>query len=228
METWLEYLERPELEKPTAIAASPGLRSVGWIAVEYLIRKLKPQLFAYIYSSHFPYIYQTRPSYAPQPGRPGIAGVVVNERGIELPRIEFFWLKTPELVITKGYQANFKGQYEVAEKVLDLYEDMGVKRIIVLAGYGRGEEGVSCAVTHPRMMDEMKRHGLEGGYEGPFYGLSGLVFGLGKLRGMEGLSLFSKTEPNIEDPEDPDPEAAKAVLKKLDLILNLKIDLSNL
>ncbi len=228
MKTWIEYSERPELDKPTAVAASPGLRSVGRIAVEYLIRKLRPRLFAQIHSSHFPSIHQTKPSYAPQPGLPGTAGVEVGEEGVELQRVEFYWLRMPELVITKGYQANFKGQYEVAEKVLDLYEEIGVRRIIVLAGYGRGEEGVSCAVTHLSIMEEMKRYGLEKGYEGPFYGFSGLVFGLGKLREREGICLFGKVEPNLEDPESPDPDAAKAVLHKLGAILNLKIDLSEL
>ncbi|MFQ5712028.1 MAG: PAC2 family protein [Candidatus Geothermarchaeales archaeon] len=228
MRTWVEYMERPKLEDPTAVVASPGLRSVGLVAVEYLIRKLKPTIFANLYSTHFPVIYQTKPSYAPHPWLTGIVGVEVGEGGVELPKVEFYFMRSPNLVITKGYQANFNGQNEVAEKVLDLYEEIGVKAMIVLAGHGGGEGEVSCAATDINIMKEMEKYGVGKEYVGPFYGFSGLVFGFGKLRGIKSISLFGRTEPNLEDPESPDPSAARAVLRKLSSILNIQIDLSEL
>jgi len=66
------------------------------------------------------------------------------------------------------------------------------------------------------------------GYEGPFFGLSGLILGMAKLRGVEGLALFGLTTPMPENPEFPDPVAAKTLLTKVSEILNLPLDLSGL
>jgi proteasome assembly chaperone (PAC2) family protein len=57
-------------------------------------------------------------------------------------------------------------------------------------------------------------------------GFSGLVLGLAKLRGIKGVCLFGRSQPSVEDPEYPDPRAAKKVLETLSRILNLNLDLS--
>jgi len=221
--TWIEYIRKPRLKEPVAVVGSPGLRSIGRIAVDYLIQQLQPELFAELYSTHFPIIYQTSPSYVAQPAFPGQAGVIMRGSHVELPSVKFYASQNPELVITRGYHANFDGQYEVAEKVLDLFEEFGVKRMVVLAGYGHEGRDVCCAATDPSIVEQMEKHGIGVGYVGPFYGFSGLVFGLGKLRGIKGLCLFGRTVPNLEEPEYPDPEAAKAVLNSLGVILGIEI-----
>ncbi|MFQ6076561.1 MAG: PAC2 family protein [Candidatus Bathyarchaeia archaeon] len=220
--TWVIYHRRPELKSPVAIAGSPGLRSIGELVIDHLIEKLKPDLFAELYSAFFPVVYHTRPPYAPDPRLPGDGGVMVKLGGVGLPRVQFYSSMSPELIITRGYHADFKGQYEVAEKVLDVYEEFGVERMIVIAGYGlRGRE-VCCAATKPEIIEEMKeRYGVEPDYEGPFYGFSGLVFGLAKPRGIEALCLFGRTKPEPEDPQKPDEDAAKTVLRWLTKMLNI-------
>ena len=225
-ETWIKYLNRPKLREPVAIVGSPGLRSVGEYAIKYLVNNLKSTLTAELYSSHFPVVYQTSPSYAPFPGFPGESGVTIAQNQTKLPKVELHYSitpDTPDLIIAKGIHANFYGQYEVAEKVLDFFEEFGVKGLIVLAGYGREGEDVCCAATSLSMIEEMKKLGIEKGYDGPFYGFSGLVFGLATLRGMKGVCLFGRTKPNPEYPEDPDPSAAKMVLQKLDQLLKTDV-----
>jgi proteasome assembly chaperone (PAC2) family protein len=225
---WVKYTGEPIVREPIAIVGSSGLRSIGRIAVEHLVEELQPKLVAELYSPHFPILYQTRPSYVSHPDLPGRAGIELKGGKVSLPRVEFYSLASPPLLITKGYHANFKGQYEVANQVLDLYQEFGVGRMIVLAGYGGERGAVCCSATDPELLEELKKQGIDKGYEGPFYGFSGLVFGLGMLRKIRGVSLFGKTRPNLEDPEYPDPIAAGAVLEKLNILLNLNIDLSKL
>lgn len=212
----------------TAIVGSRGLRSVGKIAVDYLVEKLQPRLIEELYSPHFPMIYQTQPSYAAHPDYPGRPGVWLQHDRIELPKVEFYLSDSPRLLLTRGYHANFQGQHEVAEQVLDIYEKHSVTRLFVLAGYGVGEGEVCCAATDPELVDELKKRGIGTGYEGPFIGFSGLVLGLAKLRGIKGICLFGRSQPNPEDPESPDPRAAGKVLEKLADILELDLDLTGL
>ena len=208
------------------IVASRGMRSIGIIAMDYLIKKLQPRLIDELYSTHFPMIYETQPSYAAHPDHPGTSGVWLQKIGATLPRIEFYLSESPRLMLTRGYHANFQGQYEVAEQVLDTCEKHSVKRLFVLAGYGVGEGEVCCAATDLELVEELKTHGIGTGYEGPFMGFSGLVLGMAKLRGIKGICLFGRSQPSVEDPEYPDPQAAKRVLEALSRVLDLNLDLS--
>ncbi|MFH0897462.1 MAG: PAC2 family protein [Candidatus Bathyarchaeota archaeon] len=220
--TWIEYLKKPQLTHPIAIVGSPGLRSVGKVAIDHLVKSLGAEIFAELHSTHFPTIFYTKASYAPDPSLPGEAGVKVGSEGVELPKIQFWYTAAPQLIITEGYHADFKGQYEVAEETLALYEEFKVKRLIVLAGYGTRGKAVCCAASEAKIIEELKEsYGIEPGYIGPFYGFSGLVFGLAKSRGMEAFCLFGRTEPILDDPEYPDEEAAATLLKHLEQILRL-------
>ena len=218
---WLKFFNKPCLEKPLAIVGSPGLRSVGKLALKYLVKEVKAKRFAELYSSSFPILYDTKPSYATMPRFPGIAGVKVKNGGAFIPRVRFYFSASPELIMVRGYHANFEGQYEVAEKVVEVLEEFKVKRMFVLAGYGWDGPQVCCAASNHQLIEEMKKFGLTTGYVGPFMGFSGLVFGLGVLKNIEGICLFGKTQPHPEKPEFPDPEAGKNVFRKLREILSL-------
>jgi proteasome assembly chaperone (PAC2) family protein len=208
------------------IVASRGMRSIGIIAMDYLIKKLRPRLIDELYSTHFPIIYETQPSYAAHPDHPGTPGIWLQKGGAVLPKIEFYLSDSPRLLLIRGYHANFQGQYEVAEQVLDTCEKHSVKRIFVLAGYGVGEGEVCCAATDIELVEELKARGVGTGYEGPFMGFSGLVLGSAKLRGIKGVCLFGRSQPSVEDPEYPDPQAAKKLLETLSHVLDLGLDLS--
>jgi len=216
-----------KLSEPVALVGSPGLRSVGLIAVDHLIKKLSCDLFMELYSRSFPAEYTLAPSYIATPGLPGSGGVTVRDGTPVIPKVEFHsWRE--KLVVVRGYQADFEGQYQVAETVADFLQGLGTRRMIVLAAHGRGGEGVQCGATEGRLIEEMRTYGVETGYEGPFFGLSGLILGMAKLRGVEGLALFGLTTPMPENPEFPDPVAAKTLLTKVSEILNLPLDLSGL
>jgi len=217
---WIKRYGKPELPEPVAVVGSPGLRSIGKLVVESLISETKAELIAELYSTHMPSIYETQPSYAAHPALPGFGGVIVESGSLDLPKVQFYACTQPPLIIVKGYHANFKGQYTVAEKVVAYLTENNVKRLVVIAGYGTKDKKICCAATNQEMIQEMKqKFNIDIGYKGPFMGFSGLVFGLAKTNGVEAVCLFAGTEPKEEDLEFPDKESSERALQLLRQIL---------
>ena len=213
---WIEYLRKVDLKQPVAVVGSPGLRSIGELVVNQLIKKTHAELIAELYSTHLPIVYQTQPSYAAHYALPGIGGAKVKDGEVDLPKVNFYACSAPSLIVAKGYHANFAGQYNVANEVVGFLRASGVKRIIVAAGYGSKMRKVCCAASDPDLIQEMKeKFAIEVEYVGPFYGFSGLVFGLAKRKGVDALCIFAGTEPNPDDPEFPDPKSSELILDVL-------------
>jgi proteasome assembly chaperone (PAC2) family protein len=123
-------------------------------------------------------------------------------------------------LIIDGYHPNFDGQYEVGDKVLEFCQQLGIKRIIVVAGYGLKGDAVCIAATSETLLSELHDlYDLNIGYEGPFYGFSGMIFGLAKIRGLDAITLFGQTTPDSQVPERPDESAAQSVLEVLGTML---------
>ena len=122
-----------------------------------------------------------------------------------------------------------EGHYEVASKVLDLAERFGVKQIFTLGGYATGKHiktkpKVVGVVSHPELVEGYRGYGVsieEGG--GPIIGASGLLLGLGLLRGMRGVCLLGETHGMVVD-----HRSAQAVLEVLTKILGIEIDMTAL
>jgi hypothetical protein len=213
-------LKKPKLNNPLVIEGLPGIGNVGKLAVEHLIDSINAIKFAELYSEDFP----------PQ--------VFINPDGtIELVKNEFYYWNAKKrnqrnlILLTGDYQGlSSHGQYELAEKILDIAEDLGVKEIFTLGGYGLGHEvrepKVLCATTDKFLVKTMKKYGAifkknEPG--GGIVGASGLLLGLGKLRGLQGTCLMGETPGYLVD-----PKSAKAVLNILMKIINVEVDLSAL
>lgn len=210
----------PKLSNPLLIEGLPGIGNVGKLAVEHLIDTIKAKKFAEIYSKDFP----------PQ--------VFINPDGtIELVKNEFYFWKAKEenqrdlILLTGDYQGlSSRGQYELVESILDVCEEMGVKELYTLGGYGLGHDipkpKVLCATTHKDLVKEMKKHGAvfkknEPG--GGIVGASGLLLGLGKLRDLKGTCFMGETPGYLVD-----PKSAKEVLKILMSITHIDIDMAAL
>ncbi|MHC1563772.1 MAG: PAC2 family protein [Candidatus Hecatellaceae archaeon] len=219
----VKLLAKPEVSLSQAVASSPGLRSVGWQALASLTLKLNPTLTAEVFSSDFPTRYGTVPSYFAKPRAYGMGGVIVESGGVSLPKVKVYHTVQPlSLCLIHGYHANFYGQYEVAEATVKLMEELGVKRLYILAGYALEGEPVCCAASTRSLLEEAeKAYGLKPGYVGPFLGFSGLLAGLAGNHGMEVLCLFGKTKPNPESPESPDREASEKLYRKICEILKV-------
>ena len=212
--------KKPKLKNPILIEGLPGIGNVGKLAVEHLIDSTKATKFAELYSKDFP----------PQ--------VFINTDGtIELVNNEFYYWKAKNkkqrdlILLTGDYQGlSSQGQYELVEKILDIIEELGVKEMFTLGGYGLGHEirdpKVLCATTEKNLVKTMKKYGAifkknEPG--GGIVGASGLLLGLGKLRGIQGTCFMGETPGYLVD-----PKSAKAVLKILMKLTNVDINLSAL
>ncbi|HYB93040.1 MAG TPA: proteasome assembly chaperone family protein [archaeon] len=206
-----------KLKNPILIEGLPGLGSVGKIAVTYLTKQLNANVFARMYSQHFPY------------------HVIVNKKGsVRMLRYNFYyWKNTDEnadlIFLTGDSQAQtIEGQYEIANEILKFATVHGVKSIIALGGFGtpitETEPQVIGVATSAELLKKLKDAGVKLSQEDvPIVGTAGLLVGLSKFRHTKAACLLGETMGYM-----PDPKAAKSVLKALTSILDIEIDFSDL
>ncbi len=217
MQTKTRILEKVKLNKPVLIEGLPGIGNVGRVAAGYLISELKMKKFAELYSHHF------------------LPLVMLQEDGTaSLLKCEFYYQKQNNLIILTGDTQSIspEGHYEVCEVILDLAEKLGVKEIITLGGFAEGkqvdEPRVVGAVNDKSLLKKYGKYGIDFGKEHPvgtIVGASGLLLGLGRSRGMDGLCLMGET---FGLPLMTDPKAADRVLHVLSKVLDIKLDLTKL
>jgi uncharacterized protein (TIGR00162 family) len=222
MTTRIVELKKPKLKNPVFIEGLPGVGNVGRIAGGYLVEELKAVKFAELYSSHFmPFVIMKQ-------------GATVHTLKNEF----YYWkAKKPgqrDLVILIGDSQSVdpEGHYDIVETILDYMEKVKVKDIFTLAGLSVGEKKdkptVVGAVNDPSLIKKYSKFGIDfeaGENIGTIVGASGLLIGMGKDRGMNGVCLLGETSGM---PLLPDPKAAEEVLILLSKILKIKIDTSKI
>jgi len=214
--TYINIIKEVELKEPVFIEALPGIGHVGKLVAEHIIHELEAEKFAELYS----------PSFPPQ--------VFVNEDGtIEPMKNEFYALKLDNgqnYVILVGNTQGLspEGQYEVCGMILDFVEKYGAKQMYTLGGLGTGQpiekSKVFGAATTVELAEMLKEHNVNlRSADGGIIGASGLLLGMGMLRGMNGACLMGETPGYFID-----AEASKAVLKVLLDILDMDVDVAKL
>lgn len=214
--SYIKMIEEVDLKEPVFIEALPGIGHVGKLVAEHIIHELDAKKFAELYS----------PSFPPQ--------VFVNEDGtIEPMKNEFYALKGnngQDYIILVGNTQGLspEGQHEVCGIILDLVEEHGVKKMFTLGGLGTGQpvekSRVLGAATSIELAEMLKEHDVTlRSADGGIIGASGLLLGMGMLRGVNGVCLMGETPGYFID-----AEASKAVLKVLMEILGIEIDIVKL
>jgi len=206
---------KPELKNPVLIEGLPGLGMVGRIATRYLIKQLKAKKLAELYSPHFPYY------------------VLVNKKGnVRLLRGDFYFWKNDTgendlILLTGDHQAQtIEGQYDVAGCILNFAEKNGVKMAITIGGYRKEADTpkVVAVSTNPKLLNRaLQAEAVASPAGNPIVGTAGLLLGLARFRNIDALCLLGETCGYLRD-----PRSAKSVLRVLQKILNLKMDLSGL
>ncbi|MHC1688817.1 MAG: proteasome assembly chaperone family protein [Methanothrix sp.] len=216
LETLVHRIKEVTLKDPILIEGLPGVGHVGKLVADHMVEELHAEKIIEIYSPHFP----------PQ--------VMVKEDGtIRQVRNEIYAYhgkeNEPDLLILIGdYQsATNEGHYELAGIFLDIAESFSTKRIYALGGYGTGQfvdkPTVMGAATRIELVEEMKQqevvfHENEPG--GGIIGVSGLLLGLGALRGIDAVCLMGVTSGYLVD-----PKAAQEVLRILSRILGIEVSM---
>jgi len=202
----------PALKNPTLIAAWPGMGYLAKISVDYLRRRLDAKKFAEVK------FYQNAIIY-----KDGLA---------TMPSIRhrFFAVPDRDLIICVGdAQPSIPEEaIKLAEKVIDFAKGFNVKRVYTMAAYPSDypdEPRVYGVFTDESLRDELERHGvefIEG--EGAVNGLNGVLIGVAKSRGIEGVCLMGE----IRYANVPQHLSSKAVLERLTSLLGIEIDTTQL
>jgi uncharacterized protein (TIGR00162 family) len=215
-DTYIKELKLIEAKDPVLIEGLPGLGLVGKIAIRYLIKQLKAQKFAYLYSPHFPYF------------------VLVNKKGnVRLLRGAFYYVKNPEgpndiILFTGDSQSQtIEGQYEIADKMLSFSKKHNVQAIVTIGGYRMETEGkpkVIVAGTTQEILNKAIAAGAIVSPSGsPIVGTAGLILGLARFKKIDALCLLGETRGYL-----PDPLSARSVLDVIRTMFNFNINLEGL
>jgi len=219
METTIKILEKVKLKNPLLVEGLPGIGNVGRVAAGYLVNELKMKKFAELYSPHFlPLV------------------ILQNDAVAGMLKCEFYYHKGKKrdiIVLTGDTQSiTPEGHYEICGKILDFVGKMGVKELITLGGFAEGKEVVEPriigAVNDKKLLKKYDKLGIDFGKEHPIgtiVGASGLLLGLGKVHGIDGVCLMGET---FGLPLITDPKAADRVLHVLIKVLGVKVDMSKL
>lgn len=210
--------QEPKLENPIFIEGLTGIGHVGRTAVGYLVDQLEAEQFASLYSHHFPHW-----------------TFVNEEQEIDLIKNEFYFVKREEgqrdliFLIGNAQSMDPLGHYRNTHRVIKFLNEIDIEDIITIGGYGKGEmvedPSVLGVVSDSKLKEDYKDCDIKFDHSvGKIVGASGLLLGIGKRYGLQGLCLLGETPGFLLS----DPKATEEVLKILEKILDLEIDYSNL
>jgi len=215
-ENEFELLKDLDFDSPILIEGLPGIGYVGKLAADHLVEELDSEKFAEMRSFYFPH------------------HVKISEEGLlDRVKISFHYASSGDkefIILTGDVQAtSSEGHYEVTNRILDVVEDFGVESIYCLGGYATGNHSTSDpkvigASNKEEIVENYREEGIdveEG--SGPVLGVSGLLLGLGKGRGLEGSILMGETHGMLVD-----HRSAQVVLKSLSDRLDFEVDVSDL
>ena len=211
----LKVYEKPTLNNPVLIEGLPGIGFIANITALHLIKELEAKLFAQIQSSAFQDLIMT-----------------TNNGKTYFPTNQLFYYKGTkkerDLIILYGNTQALTtiGQYELCGKILDICTDLDCKYIITVGGLKKEEKikkpNIYCTATDKQTLTDALDLGAKI-MKGHIFGVAGLLVGLSKFRNIQGLGLLAETTGLY-----PDTKATKEVLKMINSMLSLKVNLKNL
>jgi hypothetical protein len=217
MRTFIVEEGKIELKSPILIEGLPGLGLVGDLSVRYLVKQLKAECFAKLYSPYFPYY------------------VVVEKDGsARLLHCKFFHWRNEKgandliLLTGDGQAQTIEGQYDLATHILSFAKQHGVKILITVGGYAsgdvKGDRSVYVIATDNELLKRFRKAGALMSPQGnPVVGVAGLLIALAKRREMRAACLLGETLGHL-----PDTVAAQKVLTVLIKFLGIDVPLDEL
>lgn len=182
--SFFRQLSNPALEEPVFVQGLPGFGNVGKIAAQLLIKFCGAKPFIELYSSSFP-------DY-----------VSVSPKGIcYLPKYEFYAApmeKNDFMIMTGDTQPSFDdvvAHYSICSDVLEVAKKNRCKLIVTIGGMPMTDEKaqVYVAATSARLAQEFMDKGAIIYTKGRIMGATGLMLGLAKESGLDGVCLLGAT-----------------------------------
>mgnify|MGYP000097263663 CR=1 FL=1 len=213
----------PELRLPILFAAWPGMGSVALVAARKLIEKLDMDPIGTVDASEF-----------------GFAeGILVRNHvvlPIELPEYTFFAGRSPSdrgdlLLFVADNQPAYPMGYRLARLVLEVANRFGVRRIHTAAALATSISHMDTPrvwgiATHREILPELSQAGVELLPEGHIRGLNGLLLGVAKRMGFEGICLLGELPYYMVGTDNP--KSSLAILEKYSQLWGIPMDLSDL
>lgn len=184
----------PKLNHPILIEGLPGIGNVGKIATDFLVEELKAKKLYSFFSHRFPHT------------------VFINEDNlVEIPKIEMFYKafndptgKKQDLLLLTGdiQPIDEESCYTFCEEILKIVKQFQCSEMVTTGGIGLQhppeKPKVFCTANDSKMLKEyiQKEMLVESdifGVVGPIIGVSGVLLGLGKKRGVKGVALLAET-----------------------------------
>ena len=218
----IKLYTRPELNSPNLVAAWPGICNVSLLAASYLERKLNFEKLGEIEASHF---------FDP-------IGVVVRNNVVESPQFPqsklYYWKNESggsDIILFIGEDQPLTKGYELANCILDLAQGFQVKRIYTLAAaltriHHMEQPEVWGAANNQQLTGVLRDHDLLRRGNLQIAGLNGILLGVAKERGIEGICLLGEAPAYADRLQNP--MTALAILNVLTRMLGIEIDTSEL
>ena len=154
-----------------------------------------------------------------------------------LPQSKFYYWKNKDsdhdLIIFIGEAQPLGMEWEFAEFVLDVARRFKVERIFTSAAavasisYSQ-QPAVWAAATNAKLVNYLKQYNVVLRDKIKVDGLNGLLLGVAKEEGIDGICLLGEVPFYIAQLEIEYPKSARAILEVLSEMLEIKIDMSTL
>ncbi len=204
------------------LAAWPGISNVAMIVATYLARKLEFKELAEVRAPHF---------FDP-------IGVLVKNNVVEAPQFpqsKFYYWKnkggSSDIILFIGEAQPATKEYELANCVLDVGQRFRVKRVLTCAAaltriHHTEQSKVWGVGTNQTMAQDLAKYELVQGGSLQISGLNGLLLGVAKERGIDGICLLG--EVPVYTPRVQNPMAALAIIDILKNMLAIEINTDEL
>jgi len=221
MSDLVKIFARPKLNSPNLIAVWPSIANVSSLVASYLEKKLDFKPLAEIDAAHF---------FDP-------IGVMVRNNVVEAPQFpqsKFSYWKNKSgsdiILFTGDDQPAAKG-YELANCVIDVAQKFQVQRIYTLAAaktrmHHTEQPKVWGVATIPELTHELRKYDLVQRGNLRISGLNGILLGVAKERGVDGICLLGEVPAYASRVQNP--MAALAILGVLPKMLGIEVDIHEL
>ena len=222
MKKLVNFKKEPRPRACDFIAAWPGIGNLALILVRYLKDKLSAEEIGEIEPFSF---------FDP-------IGVMVKDNVIEAPQFPegkfYFWHnsngKKDILFFISDKQPSYKG-YDLANFILDIAQKFKTQRVYTFAAaiakiHHTEQPKVWAVATRSDLVEYLKGFDVVLRGRLQIAGLNGLLLGVARERGVEGVCLLGEV-PSYTT-RIPNPKAALAVIKVLLKVLDIEIDLAEL
>jgi uncharacterized protein len=118
-------------------------------------------------------------------------------------------------------------EYVLSEQILDLITKFKISNIYSLASYVTGtfvnDPKIYGTATNPEMVKSFRAFNISTLDNGNITGMNGLILGLGKLRGIDGICLLGETSGYVID-----AKASKNLLEIVNNVLGIHINMDEM